>query len=117
MNLPPRNYAKPKRKNAPLQSAKHRAFIRRHKCVVNNPAECDEFHPIEAAHYRTAANSGMGRKPSDVYLFPACRRHHREQHNIGQRLFEMTYNVNLDGICRGLAAISPDPLIRQAVKS
>jgi hypothetical protein len=84
---------------------------------VNNPAECDEYHPIEAAHYRTAANSGMGRKPDDNWLVPCCRKHHREQHDVGQAEFERRYGVNMAATARALAAISPDPLIKQTVTS
>ena len=63
----PRRY---RQKRDAGRSDAHRAFIRKHECVLwGNPiTACDTDHAIEAAHYRSAANSGTGMKPGDEFL-------------------------------------------------
>lgn len=57
-------------------------WIRQQPCCIPN---CVTGLPIEAAHIRTAANSGTGKKPSDDYLVPMCRLHHKMQHQTGHQ--------------------------------
>jgi hypothetical protein len=47
----------------------HRAFVRRHQCSIK---DCTG-QPIEFAHLRTAANSGIGCKPSDHFGISLCQ--------------------------------------------
>lgn len=100
----------------PLVWPRHRAFIRRHSCVVTLAIihdECDGG--IECAHYRTAANSGTAIKPPDWWCFPACRRHHAEQHRIGQPAFERKYGISLADICAEFVRLSTDIAMREAM--
>ena len=91
---------------------RHRRFVRGFVCVCakTHGEECSGR--IEAAHWRSAANSGTGIKPGDPYLAPLCSAHHREQHQIGQPAFERKYGINLEKICRELAMHSPDPDVK-----
>lgn len=116
MTLPRRRPFRPKNR-AGVFSA-HRKMIRELYCIVwgNALSPCDINHPTEAAHYRDATNAGVGTKPSDAYLFPACRAHHREQHDIGQKAFEARYGVNLRDTALNLALQSRDPRAKEAAK-
>lgn len=97
---------------------KHRAFIRRHTCVVTLGKVHDDCDgPIQCCHYRTAANSGKGLKPADWETFPGCFRHHAEQHLIGQRAFEEKYGLDLKAICADLAKVSTDEKMLEAMKA
>ncbi len=96
---------------------KHRAFIRRHACVVTLGKVHDDCDgPIQCCHFRTSANSGKGLKPADWESFPGCFRHHAEQHQIGQPAFERKYGIALDEICREFARLSTDTAMREAMK-
>lgn len=115
MTLPPRRYRQHADKRA---SDLHRKFIRMHECALwGNPiSECDRDHPVQAAHYRSAANSGTGIKPRDEYLLPLCRNHHTEQHAIGQLAFERRYGFSMLDKAMEFARASPDRAIREAAK-
>jgi len=111
MSLPPRRYRQKKNDRV---SDTHRRFVRSHECVLfgNSISECDIDHPTEAAHFRSAANSGAGLKPGDEFLLPLCRSHHREQHQIGQLAFERRYGISMEAKAMEFAAASPDKIIR-----
>lgn len=79
--------------DGPIRSEAHLKFVRGFVCVAHESGECSGR--VEAAHYRTAANSGTGVKPGDDWAFPACAHHHAEQHRIGQPEFERRHGVNL----------------------
>jgi len=121
--LPPRRFGRQTQDRGPLVSPVHRKFIRTFLCSVwKNDGVCDDRHVVDCAHVRTAANSGTGIKPSDLYLLPLCRIHHREQHNIGQPAFERKYaaelgNMTLTQKAIEFAVASPDRLIREAAKA
>lgn len=115
MTPSPRRY---RQKPAPGASEIHRKWVRAHECVLwaNPLSPCDMNHPTEAAHYRTAANSGTGKKPGDEWLLPCCRAHHREQHQIGQHAFELRYGISMRDLALGYARESPDREIRERAK-
>lgn len=83
---------------------KHRDFVRSHPCCV---PDCGTF-PVDVAHLRTAANSGIGIKPADWFVVGLCRRHHREQHDIGQKRFENKYDINLMALAKIYVDFTPD---------
>ena len=69
-------------------SEAHLDFIRGLPCVVcKNPIQ------TEAAHIRFEDRKagkrfvGMGEKPDDSWTIPLCWRHHKEQHQIGEKAF------------------------------
>lgn len=115
----------PARRKAPLSGIlrgpkiewpRHRAFVRRHSCVVTLGKLYDECDgPIQCCHYRTAANSGTAIKPPDWWTFSACRKHHAEQHTIGQLAFERKYGINLADICAEFARLSTDIAMKAAM--
>jgi hypothetical protein len=95
---------------------KHQKFIRRHTCVVTLAKIHDDCEgAVECCHWRSAANSGKGIKPPDWFTFPACSKHHREQHNIGQPAFERKYGLDLSAICAEFARLSTDTAMREAM--
>lgn len=81
-----------------------RHWISRHPCVVSNGdcvysryAKATNGEPVsDACHFFTRRNHG------DELLFPACRRHHAEQHTSGIESFAMKYELRLQQICRRL---------------
>jgi hypothetical protein len=103
---------------APQRSwPRHRAFIRRHTCVATLSRihdDCDGR--IECCHHRTAANSGKSQKPFDWNCFPACSKHHAEQHRIGQSAFERKYGISLADICADFARLSTDTAMQLVMK-
>jgi len=48
---------------------------------------------MEAAHIRSAANSGTGVKPADRYVAPLCRWCHGLQHSHGQPAFWVDLDI------------------------
>ena len=111
MTPSPRRY---RQKRDAGRSDAHRAFIRKHECVNfgSAVAPCYIDHAIEAAHYRTAANSGTGIKPDDLWLLPLCRSCHTLQHQIGQRAFELRYGISMRQKALAYALESPDRAIK-----
>lgn len=81
----------------------HRAWVRRHHCVVPG---CDRYR-IECAHIRKGTDGGIGLKPSDCYVVSLCDYHHAEQHRIGEQRFEEMYDLDLLAIAREFARLSP----------
>lgn len=98
---------------------KHRAFVKRHVCIVPNCIA----GPIEAAHVRLGlpgatpswARGGTSKKPHDGFVFPACHHHHAEQHNIGEATFARKYGVNMLKEALDLARHSPCPEVKAFV--
>lgn len=87
----------------------HRAWVRGFPCIV---PDCvvepgDPLSRIEAAHCRKGTGGGMGLKPHDKWCFPACARHHAEQHRDGDETFEARHKVNCRNMAIELAAKSP----------
>jgi Putative HNHc nuclease len=116
MTPSPRRY----RQNADTRvSRAHSDFVRRHECVLyGNPlSECDIVHPIQAAHFRSAANSGTGMKPGPEYLLPLCRNHHTEQHSIGQKAFEERYGISMRQKALAYATESPDRAVKARARN
>jgi hypothetical protein len=58
----------------------------------------------------------MGNKEGDQCTVGLCRRHHTEEHRIGQSAFEAEYGIDLVKLAREFAAASPDRAIRETVK-
>lgn len=102
---------KPARSNIerapPRKYPRHERWVRSHSCSVPG---CSGS-PIEFAHIRSAANSGMGIKPAGVGI-SLCSDHHREQHSIGQRAFEKLHNMDLLALASEFIRQSPDTAIR-----
>jgi hypothetical protein len=76
-------------------SEKHLRFVRGLPCCV-----CHDNTSTEAAHVRFASPEygkryvGKGEKPDDRWCVPLCGRHHRAQHEIGEREFWLTAGID-----------------------
>lgn len=81
----------------------HLAWVRKHRCCV---PECTMM-PIEAAHVRTGTTGGVGMKPDDSFVISLCSMHHREQHRIGERAFEQTYEIDMIALAAEFFSKSP----------
>jgi hypothetical protein len=92
-----------KRREQRIRCPGHLKWVRGFKCCVPG---CDR-RPIEAAHVRLGTNGGMGMKPDDTWVVSLCRDHHRRQHEMGERGFEIFHNVDLKAIAQEFAAKSP----------
>lgn len=92
-----------RRKPSSLNSAAHRAWVRRHRCSVR---DCQQF-PIECAHIRCGTDGGMGLKPSDRWCISLCHDHHMELHEIGEPAFELRNDLDLRELAREFARRSP----------
>lgn len=46
-------------------------------------------------------------KPSDAFCWAACRDHHNEQHQIGERAFAEKYGLDLLELCKLFYRKSP----------
>jgi 5-methylcytosine-specific restriction endonuclease McrA len=113
--LPPRNFQS-RRKGAPVKSEVHRKWLKTFECVCfgNSVSPCDIDHDVQLAHYRSAENSGTGKKPSDLWLMPLCRSCHRRQHDIGQPAFEAMHGFSMRDKALEFACVSRDPKIKAA---
>jgi hypothetical protein len=97
-----------RRANKAREYPGHRAWVRGFSCIVPG-CEVDDRDPetfIDAAHCRRNTDGGGGLKPHDKWCFPACRRHHAEQHR-GDLTFEAKYGVDCRETAIALAAKSP----------
>ena len=81
----------------------HCAWVRGHKCSVPG---CEDG-PIECAHVRSGTDGGMGVKPSDFYTISLCRKHHAEQHRVGEKAFERRYGLDLVEMANSFSSHSP----------
>jgi hypothetical protein len=76
------------RKRPRIEEPKHLAFIRKLPCVA-----CGTRRNIEAAHIRMGSilhgkrQAGLQEKPDDKWSWPACPRHHDEQHSMNEAAF------------------------------
>lgn len=68
------------------------------------------------AHYRTAANSGMGLKPHASWGVSLCNAHHMEQHSIGQPAFEKKYKIDMAKLAQEFAQKSTDMGMKESMR-
>jgi hypothetical protein len=59
------------------RSKAHLAFVGSQACLICNTAPCD------AHHLKIARPRSLGRKVSDEFTVPLCRKHHQELHRHG----------------------------------
>ena len=62
--------------------------------------------PVECAHVRSRGAGG----PDVANTVPLCRKHHRQQHDIGIRSFERIYGISLELKALVLGALQPPDL-------
>lgn len=91
------------KRHDPRSCPAHRAWVRRHHCSVSSCARL----PIECAHVRGGTDGGIGIKPSDRWCVSLCSYHHAEQHRIGERAFELRYDLDLGELAKEFARRSP----------
>ena len=86
-------------KNRPYRNARCRAFVRSFGCFVRGKEDhicgprVDGKVLIDCAHLGT---SGMSSKSDDRRSVGLCHDAHMELHRIGQRKFDVKYDVNLE---------------------
>ena len=102
------------RVSAVIRCPSHLAHIRRLECAVKDRALTNGHGithvcggPIEAAHVRTGTDGAMGMKPSDSWSLPLCQDSHRQQHQIGEAMFEVMYRIDMKAIAAELWKHSP----------
>jgi hypothetical protein len=102
------------RPNAWFRSPDHLAWIRKQPCPFCT-VQSTEW-PIEACHVRFRTDGGTGVKPSDLFTWSGCARHHHEQHFIGEPAFFSKHNIQDPAMwaVKKYALESPCPLTRQA---
>jgi Putative HNHc nuclease len=91
---------------------RHRRWVKAHRCCVPN---CPARH-VEFAHLRSAANSGEGLKPHDIFGVSLCARHHNEQHRLGIVAFGRKYGIDLWALAAEFTRRSPDWEMRASLK-
>ena len=66
-------------------------FIKSHFCII-----CGKS-PVDADHLEHIGMGGNRDKQTlkDFSCINLCRQHHSERHNLGIKMFEKKYNVNL----------------------
>jgi hypothetical protein len=82
---PPRLLA-PLSKAVRRRSKAHLAFVAAQPCLVCRASPCD------AHHLKIAQPRSLGRKVSDEFTVPLCRKHHQELHRHGN---EATWWTNM----------------------
>lgn len=94
----PKRRARPRmmvRESTVIRAPRFLQYARGFQCVCSeiDPSGCEG--KIQAAHIRCGTDGGIGMKPSDRYVFPACEAHHAEQHRIGEKSFAGKYKLVL----------------------
>jgi hypothetical protein len=113
--LLPRRLKRPKLNvQAPLRKIwpRHRRWVRSHSCCV---PDCAVFQ-VEFAHLRSAANSGTGLKPHDIFGVSLCCAHHDEQHWLGVDAFDRKHGIDLWALAAEFARRSPDTEMRATLR-
>jgi hypothetical protein len=87
------------------RSQGHLKWLRSFACVAFESGECEGR--MHSHHIRSAATAGTGIKSSDLDAVPICEKHHQIAHNIGAKSFELKYNLDMIGIARKFASVSP----------
>src|SRR5207248_251301 len=90
----------------------HRAFVRRHGCVVKG---CDGL-PMQCAHVRLGTDGGMAVKPSDCWTVQLCETHHREQHGDGELTFWDRHKIDAKAACLEFPRKSTCERVREKAK-
>lgn len=108
-NIPPRR-KRPRmlhKDETVIRCASHLQFVRGHVCAIEgkNGHECEG--KIQACHYRTGTNGGMGMKPGDNKTWPGCAAAHALQHQVGEAIFQVRFGIQLEPICDALWDKSP----------
>lgn len=76
-----------------IEEPKHIKFIQEQACVI-----CGWDVGVDAAHLK-AGNHEYGKdpagtqRPSDCWTTPLCRKHHSEQHSMGEIRWWNTYGI------------------------
>jgi len=78
------------------RSKAHLAFVASQPCLVCQASPCD------AHHLKLAQPRSLGRKVSDEFTVPLCRKHHRELHRRGN---EVTWWANMQ--------VAPIPIAKE----
>jgi hypothetical protein len=78
------------------RSEAHLAFVASQPCLICKTSPCD------AHHLKIAQPRSLGRKVSDEFTVPLCRKHHRELHKHGN---EATWWANLQ--------VTPIPIAKE----
>jgi hypothetical protein len=117
MNLLPPRRKTPRYGTAPRRVFQvHRAWVRKHACSIKG---C-KGSPIEFAHLRTSANSGVGLKPPDSCGISLCRGHHLRAHARGHVTVAEENGMTLDDlflIAEEFARRTPDRALREAMRA
>lgn len=99
---------------------RHRKFIRSLECSVPNCIWSLSFeglwNKIECAHVRVGGRAGIAQKPADWHCIPLCSIHHKEQHAVGEPVFEHKYKIDMKRIALALAKQSPDTAMKEAMR-
>ena len=99
----PKRIPKDRKRDDRWRSPAHLNFVRSHQCCVPGCVG----RPIEVAHLRIGSGAGMGQKPHDWNTWSACRFHHGQQHNIGEKSFAAMYQIDLHALAQAFAEASP----------
>lgn len=104
--IPKRRKAQPLgvREAPQIRNDSHLKWIRGHECAAKDWS-CEGR--IEAAHARTGTDGGLSVKPGDNWAIPLCSGHHRDQHAVGERLFQLRHRIDMKAIAAALWAKSP----------
>ena len=108
----PRKLPKHPKRDGRLRCPAHLAWVRSHGCCVPG---CKATTRIQAAHVRRDSGGGISLKPNDDQTISLCDTHHLQQHSIGERRFEMLYEIDMKQLAAEFAAKSP-ALTRQRAK-
>ncbi len=99
-----------------VKNEAHLQFIRSLFCVI-----CGDNTSVEAAHLRAGnmdygkRETGLGEKPSDMWVLPVCSKHHRDQHKGCERSWWHNRGIDPWRLALSLFAASGDHELAQEV--
>lgn len=103
------------RESSVVRCPGHLKWVRGHECAcAGHFIQCNGR--INAHHVQSyrAIEGGMGMKVGDDRTVSLCALHHADVHNVGQTIFEKTYDVNLEKTAAELWAKSPHRRVWEA---
>lgn len=89
------------RGSSPIRDEKHLAWIRTLPCSISHCRRRSE-----ACH---TGGHGISQKAPDRRAIPLCPLHHKEYHRIGRRKFELSYELDIEGL---IAKLNERPKVR-----
>ena len=90
-------------KEKKIRSKEHLVYIRSLPCIIHDIDDRCNGQPVVAHHLTYISDKGgMGLKTGDNWVLPMCFFHHSVLHNMGEKTFWKTWQIDAEEEARRL---------------